>query len=182
MDELDILLSPDGAKNHYIDNQEFCKAMVEWKALSDEAEASGEPRPPVSEYIGGCFLKIAQGLAKKPKFKNPTAQACIEDMISDGVENCLMYCYNFDPEKSRNPFSYFTQITYFAFLRRIQKERKQTIIKYKYLESLDRKGEFTDMLKMMGITQDTEVAPTKKKKAKTKVSKKETKQTLEDLM
>jgi hypothetical protein len=80
-----------------------------------------------------------------------------EDMIGDGIENCLMYCSNFDPSKSNNPFSYFTQIIYYAFLRRIQKEKKQTLIKYKYLKSLDTKGDLSEYLRNIGISEDEEV-------------------------
>ena len=87
-----------------------------------EADDLGESRPPVSEYIGECFMKIAEHLSYKPNFINYEYR---EEMIGDGIENCLMYAHNFDPEKSKNPFSYFTQMIYYAFLRRIQKEKKQ---------------------------------------------------------
>ena len=101
-------------------------------------------------------------------------------MIGDAVENCLLYCNNFDPAKSQNPFSYFTQITYFAFLRRIQKEKKQNYIKYKYLQSMDVHGDLSDYLKQMGITEEeaehytkiddvVDTKSTKKKKKKTEL-------------
>ena len=122
---------------HYIDNKEFFKAMSEWKILVIEAENLGEGRPPVTEYIGECFLKIAEHLAFKPNFMN---YAYKEEMIGDGIENCLMYAHNFDPEKSRNPFSYFTQIIYYAFLRRIEKEKKQSYIKFKCIREQDKDG------------------------------------------
>jgi len=113
---------------HYVNNKEFFTAMVAWKEEVSNAEASGDPKPPVTEYIGSCFLKIAEHLSYKPNFINYPFR---DEMICDGIENCIMYCSNFDPEKSTNPFSYFTQIIYFAFLRRIQKEKKQNYIKYK---------------------------------------------------
>lgn len=138
-------------KEHYIDNQKFYDEMIQWKKSIKEAEETDEPKPPISDYIARCFLQIGENLAKKPNFMNYPFK---EDMISDGVENCLMYCENFDPEKSNNPFSYFTQIIYYAFLRRIQKEKKQNYIKYKYLESLDKKGDFSEILKAMGITEE----------------------------
>ena len=127
------------AKNttHYIDNKEFFLAMSEWKTLVIEAENTGEGRPPVSEYIGECFLKIAEHLAFKPNFMN---YAYKEEMIGDGIENCLMYAHNFDPTKSKNPFSYFTQIIYYAFLRRIEKEKKQSYIKFKCIKEQDKDG------------------------------------------
>ena len=127
------------AKNttHYIDNKQFFLAMSEWKTLVIEAENIGEGRPPVSEYIGECFLKIAEHLAFKPNFMN---YAYKEEMIGDGIENCLMYAHNFDPTKSKNPFSYFTQIIYYAFLRRIEKEKKQSYIKFKCIKEQDKDG------------------------------------------
>ena len=122
--------------NHYIDNEEFYQAMIEWKKVVKEAEEAGEGKPPVTDYIGECFMKIAEHLSYRPNFINYPFR---EEMVGDGIENCLMYCTNFDPEKSKNPFSYFTQIIYYAFLRRIQKEKKQTFIKYKAIQvAMDR--------------------------------------------
>ena len=120
--------------DHYINNQEFFVAMKDWKVLVDVADKAGEKHPPITEYIGICFMKIAENLARKPNFMNYPYK---DEMQSDGVENCLLYAYNFDPTKSSNPFSYFTQIIYYAFLRRIQKEKKQAYIKYKKLEMSD---------------------------------------------
>jgi hypothetical protein len=119
---------------HYINNLDFFNAMKEWKILVDAADLKGEKHPPITEYIGICFMKIAENLARKPNFMNYQYK---DEMQSDGVENCLLYAYNFDPTKSSNPFSYFTQIIYYAFLRRIQKEKKQAYIKYKKLEMSD---------------------------------------------
>ena len=116
---------------HYIDNKEFHSAMIAWKELCKEAEEAGEEKPQVTNYIGECFLKIANGLSYRPNFINYTYRS---EMVSDGIENCLQYIHNFDPEKSKNPFAYFTQIIYYAFLRRIQKEKKQTHIKNKMIE------------------------------------------------
>jgi hypothetical protein len=127
--------------NHYIDNEEFFNAMVVWKKEVNEALAADDPKPPVTEYIGKCFLDIATHLSYRPNFINYPYR---EEMIGDGVENCLMYCSNFDPEKSKNPFSYFTQIIYYAFLRRIQREKKQTFIKYKAIQNALDTGEALD--------------------------------------
>ena len=120
--------------NHYIDNDVFFQEMIEWKTKVIEAEDSGDPRPPVTNYIGECFLKISEKLANRPNFMNYPYR---EEMISDGVENCLMYAHNFNPEKSKNPFSYFTQMIYYAFLRRIEKEKKQSYIKLKLMQEND---------------------------------------------
>jgi len=118
-------------KSHYVDNKEFLKEMVKWKTKYDSAESSGRKTPPVSSYIAESFLKIAEHLSYRPNFMNYPYR---EEMVGDGIENCLMYAHNFDSSKSKNPFSYFTQIIYFAFLRRIEKEKKQSYIKYKIME------------------------------------------------
>ena len=118
-------------KPHYVNNKCFLAAMVEYKADVASAEAAGEPKPRVPNYIGECFLKIANHLSYRPNFINYTYK---EEMISDGIENCLQYINNFNPEKSSNPFAYFTQIIYFAFIRRITKEKKQSKIKDKLLK------------------------------------------------
>ena len=118
-------------KPHYVNNKEFLAAMVEFKQMVADAEAAGEPKPRVPNYIGECFLKIANHLSYRPNFINYTYK---EEMISDGIENCLQYINNFNPEKSNNPFAYFTQIIYFAFIRRITKEKKQSKIKDKLLK------------------------------------------------
>ena len=119
-------------KPHYVNNKEFLQAMIDWKATVLEAEANDESRPQVTNYIGECFLKIANHLSYRPNFINYTYR---EEMISDGIENCLQYIDNFDPEKSKNPFAYFTQIIYFAFVRRITREKKQSKIKDKLLKT-----------------------------------------------
>ena len=118
---------------HYVDNKEFLEAMIEFKEICNDAKEKEIERPPVSNYIGECFLKIATHLSYKPNFINYTYR---EDMISDGIENCLQYVENFNPEKSNNPFAYFTQIIYYAFLRRIAKEKKQTHVKNKMIENV----------------------------------------------
>lgn len=118
-------------EKHYVNNKDFCEALKQYRDACFEAEAEGDPRPPVPNYIGECFLKIANGLSYKPNFINYTYR---DEMIGDGIENCLQYISNFDPDKSNNPFSYFTQIIYYAFIRRIQKEKKQTHVKHKLIE------------------------------------------------
>ena len=131
------------SKEHYVSNKDFLAAMVEYRNLVNKAKKEGKPKPPVTNYLGNCFLKIANHLSYRPNFINYTYR---DDMISDGIENCLQYLDNFNPHKSNNPFAYFTQIIYFAFIRRIQKEKKQTTIKHKML--LD--SNFDDMTLMPG--------------------------------
>jgi len=118
-------------KEHYVNNKEFLEALVVYRKKVQQAASKGEPHPKVPNYIGECFLKIATHLSYRPNFVNYMFK---DDMICDGIENCLQYIDNFDPEKSSNPFAYFTQIIYYAFLRRIQKEKKQLDIKTKLLE------------------------------------------------
>ena len=115
---------------HYVNNKEFLAAMVEYKKTVDKAQKAGKKNPRVPDYVGECFLKIANHLSYRPNFINYTFR---DDMISDGIENCLQYMYNFNPDKSKNPFAYFTQIIYYAFIRRIQKEKKQMQIKSKLI-------------------------------------------------
>lgn len=129
---------------HYINNDDFLKALVEYKAKCLEAKSAGKNEPPIPNYIGECWMKIAEGLSHKPNFINYTYR---DEMISDGIENCLMYFNNFNPEKSNNPFAYFTQIIYYAFLRRIQKEKKQLYVKYKATQQAGILDEF-EMLEM----------------------------------
>ena len=117
-------------KLHYVDNKLFLQAMIEWKEKCLIAEKEGKSQLPVTDYIGECFLKIATHLSYRPNFINYTYR---DDMINDGIENCLQYLENFNPKKSKNPFAYFTQIIYYAFVRRIQKEKKQSMIKNKLI-------------------------------------------------
>ena len=117
----------------YVNNADFLAAIVEMKAKAKEAEEKGLPKPIVSNYIGECILKIATHLSYKPNFINYSYR---DEMISDGIENCLQYIDNFDPTKSNNPFAYFTQIIWYAFLRRIAKEKKQSYIKGKMIQDM----------------------------------------------
>jgi len=119
-------------RNHYVDNKKLLEEMTKYKDAVTLAAEQDTERPRVPNYIGECIMKIAQHLSYKPNFINYTYK---EEMISDGIENCLLYIDNFNPEKSKNPFAYFTQIIYYAFIRRIQKEKKQTYVKYKALEN-----------------------------------------------
>ena len=122
---------PRAKSEHYVDNKKLYAEMVTYLEAVKESEESDSKRPRVPEYIGECLLKISTRLSTKPNFINYTYR---DEMISDGIENCINYIGNFNPEKSSNPFAYFTQIIYYAFLRRIQREKKQLYIKHKSLE------------------------------------------------
>ena len=124
-------MSTEKKKVHYVNNKQFLEAIIERKYLLKEAEESDLPKPQVTNYLGECILKIANHLSYRPNFINYTYR---DEMISDGIENSLQYIDNFDPEKSKNPFAYFTQIIYFAFVRRITKEKKQQKIKDRILK------------------------------------------------
>ena len=130
---------------HYVNNKELLEALVVYrnkveehfykkngrKPTKEDRSKHWEGKPPIPNYLGECFLKIATHLSYKPNFVNYMFR---EDMICDGIENCVQYIHNFDPSKSTNPFAYFTQIIHYAFLRRIQKEKKQMEIRSKILE------------------------------------------------
>jgi len=161
-------------KEHYVNNKEFLAAMVEYRKSVLEAKEKGVKKPPVTDYIGECFLKIANHLSYRPNFINYTFR---DDMISDGIENCLQYLDNFNPETSNNPFAYFTQIIYYAFIRRIQKEKKQMTIKQRMIqeanyddmtlqpgEDREFKNQFTEFLQKNTVIEE----PTKSKDKKTK--------------
>ena len=130
---------------HYVNNKELLEAIVVYRASieksfmenfgrlpeKEDRAKQWKGKPKISNYLGSCFLKIATHLSYKPNFVNYMFR---EDMISDGIETCIQYMHNFDPEKSKNPFAYFTQIIHYAFLRRIQREKKQLEIKNKIVE------------------------------------------------
>ena len=139
---------PKKKSEHYVNNKELLEALILYrtkvensylgkygkdltKQPKEERAKYWEGKPPISNYFGECFLKIATHLSYKPNFVNYMFR---DDMISDGIENCVQYIHNFNPERSQNPFAYFTQIIHYAFLRRIQKEKKQLEIKNKIIE------------------------------------------------
>ena len=165
---------------HYVNNKEFLAAMVEYKKIVNKTKRNKLKNPPVPDYIGECFLKIANHLSYRPNFINYTYR---DDMISDGIENCLTYLNNFNPEKSNNPFAYFTQIIYYAFVRRIQKEKKQVIIKQRMIqeanyddltlqpgEDREFKNQFTEFLRKNIPAEEPVKKKVVKKKKKTKTN------------
>lgn len=116
---------------NYINNEHFCDALIKYNEECSKAVSEGKKKPQLPNYIGECFLKLADGLARKPNFY---AYSFKDQMKSDAIENVLLYLHNFDPTKSRNAFAYFTQIMYFAFLRRIKREKIEQYVKYKSAE------------------------------------------------
>jgi hypothetical protein len=163
---------------HYVNNAEFLEALKQHRHQVQLAAENGTEKPRLSNYIGECILKIATHLSYKPNFINYTFR---DEMISDGIENCLMYIDNFNPDKSSNPFAYFTQIIYYAFIRRIQREKKQTLIKGKIvmempfdafdLQEQDEDGLYTssyiDFMQNHGVFEDV-ILEDKKRAARSK--------------
>jgi hypothetical protein len=125
-------------KAHYINNKEFSLAVVDYVTSANEAKKKGKNVPIVTDYVAQCFLKIAEGLSHRPNFVRYTYR---EEMVMDAVENCLRAINNYNIETATrtgkpNAFSYFTQICYFAFIRRIAKEKKQQDIKFRFIEKM----------------------------------------------
>lgn len=119
-------------RNHYVNNKKLLEEMIKYREKVIASKENNTPKPQITNYIGQCLLLIAQRISHKPNFSNYSYK---EEMISDGIENCIMYIDNFDPAKSSNPFAYFSQVIHFAFIRRIQKEKKQQYIKIKNMQN-----------------------------------------------
>jgi len=132
-------MSKPGSTNQYVNNAEFLRVIIEYKKACRIAKKEGKPKPKIPDYAGECLLLIAENLSHKPWFNGFTWK---EEMIGDGIENCARYFDNFNPNKYKNPFAYFTQIIYFAFHRRIIKERKMLYGKYKYAQHQLTMGNF----------------------------------------
>jgi DNA-directed RNA polymerase specialized sigma24 family protein len=118
---------------HYVNNKTLYENMVKYIEQLNYSKSQNKPKPRVPEYVGECIYLICTRLSYKPNFINYTYK---EEMVGDALENCIMAVDNFKPDKSDNPFAYFTQIAFNAFLRRIAKEKKQTYIKHKNFENL----------------------------------------------
>jgi len=119
---------------HYIDNAKFYEEIMKYWNVCQENKTKGIESPRVSNYLGDCFVKLADNLGNLDRFRN---YIFLDNMKSDAVYCCLKYMYNFDPNKSKNPFGYFTKVSYFAFLRRIQEEKKNLYKKYKAIENTE---------------------------------------------
>jgi Sigma-70 region 2 len=116
---------------HYVNGKDLYLAMVDYKEKVTKAKEEGTQLPMIPNYVGVCFMLICTKLATKPNFMGYSYK---DEMIADGIENCVAAAHSFDPAKSNNPFAYFTQIAWNAFIRRIAKEKKQGYIKHKNFE------------------------------------------------
>lgn len=120
------------AVRHYVNNKTLYEEMIRYKEKVKQAKADNKPAPQIPNYVGECFLLICNKLSTKPNFMNYSYR---DEMIADAIENCVVAAHSFDPDKSSNPFAYFTQIAWNAFIRRIAKEKKQAYIKHKNFEN-----------------------------------------------
>lgn len=179
MNEIPIQIEEVNTANHYVNKEEFQAAMVERRLLVEKCKAEGKESPRVSEYIGKCIYDIATHLGYKYNFIGYSYR---DEMISDGIENCLRYLDNFDSVNYKNPFAYFTQICWYAFIRRIGREKKQGAIKTKLIREIpfemfelqahDENGDFShafmDFLQMHDTTDTTAFDSKKEKKPRKK--------------
>lgn len=148
-------MSDAKSKPHYVNNKDFSQAVVDYVKTVREAKKNEQPIPVVTDYIAQCFLKIAEGLSHKANFIRYTYR---EEMVMDAVENCLKAINNYKIEtKTRtgnpNAFAYFTQICYYAFVRRITKEKKQQDIKFKFIEQAG----IEDLISMLDDDNDAQM-------------------------
>lgn len=181
--------------HNYIDDDKFYEAMKEYINECNDVDLKNEsseeiiPYPQITPYIGECIYNIAENLSKKGNFCNYSYR---EDMVGDGIENCVKYIRNFDPVKYHKPFAYFTQICYYAFISKIEKEKKYRVTIYKLIQNADAKNEFSAWAKNQGIEVDgndslasyLKINPddiSKYEKTKNKRNKKKNKNSLEDL-
>lgn len=130
------------SKTNYVDNKLFLKEISAYRKAVRKAKKDGLDKPRIPEYVGECFMLIAENMSHKYNFLTYSWR---DEMVSDAIENCVMYVDNFNPRKSKNPFAYFSQICYYAFLRRIQREKKQLYVKYKSTELHGVLDEFDQM-------------------------------------
>ena len=121
------------AANHYVDNERLLEALIERQKLVDEAREQGLPEPRITDYISDCIMQICHRHSFRPNFINYSYR---EEMVLDGIENCIKTLNrgNFDPEKSKKPFAYFSQIAFYAFLARIAAEKEESYVKYLLLQ------------------------------------------------
>lgn len=121
-------------KNNYVDNKKFYTHMLKYRQEYDKAIEKGTEKPKLSNFAGKCIFDIAHNLSMSGKFRNYTFR---DEMVEDGIENAIAYAHNFNPEKYTNPFAYFTQIIYYAFIRRLNKEEKNLYVKYKSIQKFN---------------------------------------------
>ena len=112
---------------YYVDKEHFTRCVIAEAREIRTAIANGDELPQISDYVAECIFKICTKLSNSGKFRSYTF---LEEMVGDSIVDCVAAVKNFDPEaKTRsgkpNAFGYFTQVAWFAFLRRINTEKKQ---------------------------------------------------------
>lgn len=141
-------------KKHYVNNAELLESLLDYQKRCRKAKREKISKPKIPDYVAISLMQIAEKFSHRPNFASYTFR---DEMIADAIENCIMYIDNFDPKKSRNPFAYFTQIIYYAFIRRIEKEKKQLYVKYKSTENFGVLDEFDQMSSENGTTNQFEM-------------------------
>jgi hypothetical protein len=136
------IIKPKRKPKHYVNNRDLFDAIVIYKNKYKEAVDSGKTLPRIPEYVGQAIMHISERLATKPQFAGYPFK---DEMIFDGIETCIRYFNNFNPEKTENPFAYFTQIIKNAFIQRIEKEKKELVGKHKYLHKMSFEGSMVAM-------------------------------------
>jgi hypothetical protein len=155
-------------KTHYVNNKDLYEAMVKYREALLKAEQEGREPPRIPNYIGVCFMMICNRLSTKPNFINYSYR---DDMIADAIENCVAVAHRFDPSKSTNPFAYFTQIAWNAFIRKITKEKKQSYIKHKNFENNNMLEQLNEEIKVTGKSYNNEYSNDIIKSFETKLTK-----------
>jgi len=140
-------------KKHYVNNKTLYEEMVKFKDKTNNAIENNKTLPQIPNYIGQCFLMICNKLSTKPNFMNYSYR---DEMVADAIENCVSAAHSFDPSKSSNPFAYFTQIAWNAFIRRIAKEKKQAYVKHKNFEYSNLMVELSNENNMIDISYHNE--------------------------
>ena len=163
---------------NYVDNAEFLRAIIEYRKQCKAAKSAGNPKPRMPDYLGDCIMKIAENRSHEPCFARYTYR---DEMVADAIENCLLYFDNYNPKKTSNPFAYFSQITFYAFVRKIKKEKKQLYKKYKLAEQMcvlgemensedDDRGQqvelYDNIKEFIGTYEEAKLAKSLKKKTK----------------
>ena len=141
------------AKKHYVNGKDLYLAMVAYKEKVEKAKEENKPQPVIPDYVGVCFMLICNKLSTKPNFMNYSYR---DEMVADAIENCVSAAHSFDPAKSNNPFAYFTQIAWNAFIRRIAKEKKQAYVKHKNFEYSNLMVELSNENNMIDISYHNE--------------------------
>lgn len=118
--------------HHYVNNKEMYEHCKVYHAACQEALAQGKEYPQIPEPIAAAILQIATRMMNNYNFINYTYK---DEMAADGVLKCIVKAHRFDPNKSDNPFAFFSQIVWNEAVERIKKERHQTSVKARFIRN-----------------------------------------------